>query len=276
MTTTPRLIVIGDSFSVEPMESTDHTVTWPRQVAADLGLKFMPLSQHGVSQDWCFQQLRTGFHAKDRITAEDRIIICLTHSNRYWFVQDEPNLSNMHIIGMDQYVSKEKNKAIQGFMQHIQRPQLDTLHMIMRLGWLTSYITRLGLPKPLILRCFDIDVSEAQHHQEIAWATGTLFDIQTQEFAETGTQSDQYFRGIDCRYNHITLSNHHILAKKIVDFFQQGLTVDLAEGFAQGLILRDSWRDTDFCAREFNQYRITDMHARPVWSMSRIMKRPNW
>ena len=112
MTTTPRLIMIGDSFSVEPMESTDTTITWPRQVAADLGLKLMPLSQHGVSQDWCFHQLRAGFHSVNQITAEDRIVICLTHPNRYWFVQDEPNLSNMHIIGMEQYVSKEKNKGL--------------------------------------------------------------------------------------------------------------------------------------------------------------------
>lgn len=276
MTMPARLIMIGDSFSVDPMESTDHTVIWPRQVAADLGLKYMPLSQHGVSQDWCFQQLRAGFHAEDAITAEDRIIICLTHPNRFWFVQDEPNLSNMHIIGMDQYVSKEKNKAIQGFMQHIQRPQLDTLHMMMRLGWLISYVTRLGLPRPLIMRCFDIDVSEAQHHKEIAWAKGFLFDIQHREFSEPGTQSDQYFRGVDCRYNHLTLSNHRILAKKIVDFFQQGITVDLTEGFVQGLVLKDSWRDTDFCTREFNQYRIADMLARPVWSMSKISKRPGW
>jgi len=263
--TKPRLIVVGDSFSVEPMEKEDSTPTWPRRVAKQLGLELMNLSQHGVAQDWCFQQLRAGFHAKDAITDQDRIIVVLTHPNRFWFLQDQPNLSNSHIIGMKQYVSKEQDRAIQGFLNYIQRPELDTLHMVMRLGWLAGYVSRLGLPKPLMIRAFGMNVQEAETHSELDWARGTLFDIQANEFVSgDDTSTHEYFRGIDCRYNHLSLRNHHVITDKVVDYFENREPLDLTTGFHKGFIEKDSLTDPEFCDKEFNLYRIKDMMLRPV------------
>ena len=200
--TQSRLIMVGDSFSVEPMEAEDTTQTWPRMAADRMGLSLWNLSQHGVAQDWCFQQLRAGFHSENAITAQDRIIVVLTHPNRFWFLEKYPNLSNSHIIGMENHVSKEQNRAIQGFLQHIQRPELDTLHMVFRLGWLAGYVARLQLAPPLIIRAFGMNVQEAETHAGMSWATGTLFDIQANEFQDPETTTHDYFRGVDCRYNH--------------------------------------------------------------------------
>jgi hypothetical protein len=262
--TNPRLILVGDSFSVDPMEQEDKTMTWARETAERLGLSLMNLSQHGVAQDWCFQQLRTGFHALDSITAQDRIIVVLTHPNRFWFLEKHPNLSNSHIIGMEQYVSKEQNRAIQGFFQHIQRPELDTLHMVMRLGWLAGHIVRLKFPQVLVIRAFGMNVQEAELYKELSWAQGTLFDIQADEFQILETTTYDYFRGVDCRYNHLSLRNHKIMANKVVDYFENNVPLDLSTGFHKGFIEPKSKLDPEFCAKEFNLYRLEDMRVRPA------------
>lgn len=263
MTTRPRLIVVGDSFSVEPAHIEDATLTWARQVAQQLDFQLMNFSQHGVAQDWCFQQLRAGFHAEDAITAEDRIIVCLTHPNRFWFLQDQPTLSNSHIIGLDQYISKDQNRAIQGFMQHIQRPELDTLQMVMRLGWLAACVSRLALAKPLMIRGFAMNVQEAEQYPELSWAQGTLFDMQADEFWDNKTHTHEYFRGLDCRYNHMTLSNHQLLSDKIVDHFKNHSSLDLTQGFIKGNIEPQSKQDLEFCSREFNLHMLKEMQTRP-------------
>lgn len=262
--TLPRLIIVGDSFSVAPMEAEDATETWPQQAADRLGLELWNLSQHGVAQDWCFQQLRAGFHALDGITDQDRIIVVLTHPNRFWFLEKYPNLSNSHILGIDKYVSKEQNRAIQGFMQHIQRPQLDTLQMVMRLGWLAGQVARLKLPPPLMIRAFGMNVQEAAAYPEMYWSQGTLFDIQTDEFQNPETTTHDYFRGVDCRYNHLSLRNHKIMADKVVDYFKNNVPLDLSTGFHKGFIEPKSKLDPEFCAEEFNCYRLKEMLLRPA------------
>lgn len=262
--TKPRLIVVGDSFSVEPMEKEDAAMTWPREAADRLGLELWNLSQHGVAQDWCFQQLRAGFHALDAITAQDRIIVVLTHPNRFWFLEKYPNLSNSHIIGMEQHVSKEQNRAIQGFMQYIQRPELDTLHMVFRLGWLAGYVAKLNLPPPLMIRAFGMNIQEAETHAGMSWAQGTLFDIQANEFQDPETTTHDYFRGVDCRYNHLSLRNHKIMADKVVDYFENSEALDLSTGFHKGFIEPKSKLDPEFCSKEFNLYRLEDMRIRPA------------
>jgi len=262
--TQPRLIIVGDSFSVAPMETQDTTLTWPQLAADRLGLELMNLSQHGVAQDWCFQQLRSGFNAEDAITAQDRIIVILTHPNRFWFLEEYPNLSNSHIIGLDKYVTKEQNRAIQGFMQHIQRPQLDTLQMIMRLGWLASYVITRSLPNPLMIRAFGMNIQEAEEYEVMSWARGTLFDIQANEFWSNTQSTHEYFKGVDCRYNHLSLRNHSIMADKVIDHFKNSSPLDLTTGFHKAFIQQNSLQDVDFCGQEFNSYRLKDMRSRPV------------
>lgn len=262
--TQPRLIVVGDSFTVDPMETQDTTMTWLRQTAERMGMTLWNFSQHGVAQDWCFQQLRPGFSsAEDAITAEDRIIVVLTHPNRFWFFQDKPNLSNSHIMSMEQHVSKDQNRAVEGFFRHIQRPELDTLQMIMRLGWLAGHVSRLGLAKPLVIRAFGMNVQEAELYPELAWAEGTLFDIQVDECWNNLELIGKYFKGVDCRYNHMSLRNHKVLADKIVDYFENNSPLNLTTGFHKEFIQANSIQDPEFCSQELNLYRLKDMQCGP-------------
>jgi hypothetical protein len=165
---------------------------------------------------------------------------------------------------MEQHVSKEQNRAIQGFMQYIQRPELDTLHMVFRLGWLAGYVAKLNLPKPLMIRAFGMNIQEAETHAGMSWAQGTLFDIQANEFQDPETTTHDYFRGVDCRYNHLSLRNHKIMADKVVDYFENSEALDLSTGFHKGFIEPKSKLDPEFCSKEFNLYRLEDMRIRPA------------
>lgn len=252
-----RLIVVGDSFSVEPYQGHDTTVTWARQVAQQLNLRLWNLSQYGVSQDWCFEQLRMGFIAEQQpITAEDRIIVMLTHPNRYWFFQDLPHLSNSLIIDVGQYLNRQQATAVHSYFEHIQRPQLDTLQMVMRLGWLAHQIDLLNLPPPLMIKCFDMDVRETAAYPQFTWAQGDLFQVQLAEFAAACGDPLTYFGGTDLRYNHLCLVNHQVLALKLINWFQHGTAVNLAEDFHRDLIQPHSQRDAKFCSEQFEDYKV--------------------
>ena len=271
----PTIYVFGDSFTVpnqiysgstphglyaSPGESWQQgqprpkTATWINLVAAALSQQHRDLdlinhSQHGVAQDFCWTQINQAISV---ITADDYVIVAVTHPNRFWYIQEHPNLSNHHIINLEQYLEKEQAQAIQLFMQHIQRPELDTLHQTNRMKSLAYEVLKRGLRRPLMINCFATDITEVAGIEELAWAQGNLFTIQAQEYLRGEDDSTNFFKGVDCRYNHLCLSNHQILADKVIAAFTEGAVVDLDQGFHQGLLKDGVLKDQEFCRRELD------------------------
>jgi len=271
----PTIYVFGDSFTVpnqiysgaslhglyaSPGESWQQgqprpkTATWINLVAAALSQQHLDLdlinhSQHGVAQDFCWTQINK---AMPVINPDDYVIVAVTHPNRFWYIHEHPNLSNHHIIHLDQYLEKEQAQAIKLFMQHIQRPELDTLHQTNRMKSLAYEVLKRGLRRPLMINCFATDITEVDSIEELAWAQGNLFTIQAQEYLRGEDDSANFFKGIDCRYNHLCLSNHRILADKVVAAFTEGAVVDLDQGFYQGLLKDGVLEDLEFCQRELD------------------------
>jgi hypothetical protein len=289
------LYIFGDSFTVPPElvvgdsqrglwaspgdtwssgKPKPKTQTWINQVAAHLStlhtnLDLINYSQHGVAQDFCWMHIN---NAIDKITPEDYVIVAVTHPNRFWYIQEHPNLSNHHIINFQQYISKEQSDAIQGFMQHIQRPELDTLHQTNRCKSLAYEVLKRGLRKPLMMNCFFTDITEVAGIDDLVWAEGNLFNIQAEEYEDGEEDSTNYFQGVDCRYNHMCMSNHKIMADKVIAAFTQEQGIDLNQGFQKALLKKDSLKDEEFCRRELDWDKMQlilaqSQKTKPKWSV---------
>ena len=251
----PLLYVIGDSFSVPP-PLEDDTKTWPRQVAINLSehlgqtVGLANNSRMGVSQDYCWEFLQNLL--ENVITADDYLIIALTHPSRFWFLERLPELSNSNIIDLDEHCSKEEAKAIEYFIRYIQRPQLDFISINNRMGYLAYQVAKKKLNRPIIIKCFDQNVAQAESWSEINWAKGNLMeDVQRWEFEDVDCDQDAgFWRGLDGRYNHMCLSNHKILADKLSESLINDTTCDLTEGFIRGLIKKNAMQDDDFILKE--------------------------
>jgi len=232
--------------------------TWINQVAATLSKQHQDLdlvnySQYGVAQDFCWHHLNSMI---DKVQPDDYIIVAVTHPNRYWFFQEHPNLSNHHILELEKYIDREQRWAIQLFMQYIQRPELDTLQQTNRMKSLAYEILKKGLRRPLMMNCFPSDISQVEGIEELMWAHGNLYSIQSLEFESGEEDSTSYFDGVDCRYNHLCLSNHYIMAEKVLKAFADDQGPDLDQGFLTNLLKKDSLDDEEFCKKELDTNKL--------------------
>ena len=251
------LYVIGDSFSVPP-KAGDTTVTWPQQVAS--GLKeqlghtviLENVSLMGSAQDYCWDVLQQLL--EHRIKEHDHIIIALTHPSRFWYLDRMPEMTNSNIIDLDSYVTKDEAQAIEYYIRYIQRPRLDLIHINNRMGYLAYQTLKKKLNRPVVIKCFSQDVDQAETWPEINWAKGILMDdVQQWEFEDVDADLEaKFWHGLDGRYNHMCLSNHKILADKLVHSLLTDTAPDLTQGFVKGLIKDNALRDDDFVLKELD------------------------
>lgn len=259
--TTTRLWVFADSFGIcDPAK--DSARIWTRQTAHRLSksighpIELFNYSLIGCSQDWT---LNSYMSFVDQIMPQDYVIIVLTSAARYWYFEDQPTLTNWNIIDLDRQVGKDRARAAELYLKHIQRPALDHLQTVSRLA-LIAYQTRIkNLRAPLMIRAFDDSVHPCTQWPDLDWAQGSLVEIQWGEYRDKDWVFEQYeangsgyFKGYDCRYNHMCLSNHDILSSRLVDYFVNKVPVDLSQGYSTDLIHTKWFDDIDFIKAELN------------------------
>ena len=155
-----KLFMVGDSFAAAPKVGDSYR-PWYIQATEKLGMNCENHSMIGVSQDWCFWKL--SMHFKE-LTADDQILVVLTHPGRFWFFDDKPQMTNPNIVNIDKELSKDQLDAVLKFMTHIQRPPLDIQQMSHRIGWLNSQIERYKLRPAHILSAFPLMVDIGYYH----------------------------------------------------------------------------------------------------------------
>lgn len=271
MNTKPTLWIVGDSFS-QPRKTFDRPTIWPEITAAllsvdlDVRVELVNESWMGVSQDYCWMYLQRWAH-ESRIQPQDYVIVVLTHPNRYWYIDDHPDLSNGHfLIDLDDHVTEDQSLAIKMYMKEIQRPRLDTIQQLNRLGWLANAVSQFKLRRPLVIKAFDFDLYEGERYTNLNIAQGNLYDLQNREFLledQTQDSTTRYFEGVDPRYNHLTLSNHKILAGLISQSLINDSQLDLTQSeFIENVFGPDTMKDLEFCANELNLEMIEVMQQK--------------
>lgn len=235
------LWIFGDSFS----RSSTEPRTWPQLLSQRLGTELVNVSLRGASPDWIIRQYLT---ALAQIDPEDPVIVLFTNPNRFWFYEDQPDLTNPAITDFAQHRNSDQARAAQSYFQYLQRPELDLQWTYYRAMAVSHETQRLNLRRPLLIQAFAQDVSAAEHFHTVAWAQGTLTDLQFREYRDRDSVMasiqrqgvDPVFRGTDCRYNHLCLLNHSVLADKLAQHFLSDQPVDLTQGFHEK-ILDEQW-----------------------------------
>lgn len=236
-----KLYIVGDSFSADSSPNT-----WPWECAQKLNLELKNLSMIGSSQDYAWHHLE---QIIPKMTAGDRLIVVLTHPGRVWYFQDRPYISNINLIDLDDHVDKEAANAIKLYVQHIQRDEIDSIHLNHRLAWLCWHTSLKKLAKPLCLVAMPQMVTDLANVQNLSISKGALSNVQNDELV-TSENMDDLWRGVDSRYNHLCIRNHKVLTEKIISFFNFGLVVDLEQGFYKHFLDVHSLSDPDFIKAE--------------------------
>jgi hypothetical protein len=263
--TTPRLFVIGDSFTVEPLNGEDKPY-WIKQAADEIEkLSGKPViisnaSMMGSSQDWVSHHIQALYNGQ--ITPDDYLVVALTHPNRFWYNEKRPDVTNPHLTDLDEFLTKEETRAVELFMRHIQRPLLDTIHLQNRLAYIAYQTRRQKLHRPVVIKCFEQQLGQCEFFPELNWANGVLMDnIQRPEFWDPDLDENAvYWRGIDPRYNHMCMSNHNILGPRLGQALHNDTALDLVNGYNAGIVQPGSLDDPEWVKREINpvtvQYNI--------------------
>ena len=265
MPTHNRLFIVGDSFSAV-LRRSDPFVNWFGQTAHLLGMGLENYSMIGVSQDWCWWKLAQ--HIK-QLTPHDQILIVATHPGRFWFFDDQPQLTNPHIVNIDKKLSPAQLGAVKSYMMYIQRPPLDIQLLSHRLGWLEAQIQLLGLRPAHVLCAFPLVVNTGHSMEEhINWldyknviiSKGTLIDNVEIPEMQQGLDEYELWKGVDCRYNHMIKSNHAVLANRVAQAVQNGTNIDLTDStdFVRGVLHKEIFEDQDFCQKEFDLLTVAE------------------
>ena len=252
------LYIIGDSFSaIEyklgnteitlPYPDYDYgaSVHWPKQLADKLNCNIVNLSACGASQDYEWHRL---YQSQNLITPEDYLIVVLTEPFRWWYLEDQPQSSRPDLLIQDTHLKHIAGMAEQ-FDRYINRETLAALNLENRLGALSYMAHTRGWRKPLIVYAMEPTVSGYRHFDNLDFANGTLAKISINEVG-IGVAHEYYnskiIKGIDPRYNHLTMSNHKILVDKLYNYFINNTAVDLTTEFLDTILSEQSLSDPDF------------------------------
>jgi len=273
--TVKRLWVFADSFGVcDPKK--DNPRVWSRQLAKRISLmlnepiELFNYSLIGCSQDWTVNSFMS---FQDQILPDDFVVIVMTSASRYWYFDDMPTLTNWNIIDLDQHVGKERARSVELYLKHIQRPALDHLQSVCRLSLIAYYAQIKGLRNPLIVKAFDDKFNPCDTWSNLDWAKGFLSAIQFAEYADQEVVVDLYnqtgsgyFKGYDCRYNHMCLSNHDILSELLAEQLVNKKVADISTGFKTQLIDKNWYKNEDFMLDELNptalKYYFENIHSK--------------
>ena len=182
------------------------------------------VAQYGVSNDYVFKHFADHY---PHILDGDYVVIQLTSSNRKWFFPDEPALSN--IVQSVGY-TPERRGAIEQYLMHLQNDQLDNIQF-------TAYIYAIQL---MIMSRPNISFLLLPGHDEVPGVIGNLTrHVCNPEIKGNPKFFYDYHNNFDPRLNHMSPGNHQVLATKILEFFKDGTTVDLTEGFYKDLYTPD-------------------------------------
>lgn len=263
------LWIFGDSFA--NLVSDSNQRQWQRQLTqrlcqhhnSEITLHVQGLP--GSSQDWALEKfLLSG----PQIQPDDHVIFIATSPSRYWYFKDMPSLSNWNIVDFDEVCDREQSRAVELYIKHIQRLELDILQCASRMALLAYETHRHARNPVLVLPVSQMTAGPADDYaDDLTWTQGNLSQVQWNEYRDPLEASRRmqknlpgYFEGVDCRYNHLCLRNHDILAEKLFDTLIHGEPLDLTQGFHQHLVAADWYEDQEFVRSELNQALVPLYH----------------
>lgn len=254
-----NIYIAGDSFSW----FYNGKVRWPLwtdQIGQHFDANIINASLNGCSQDWQWQQIKN--FVEQGMSTDDQLIVVLTNPMRFWFIEDQPQVSNAaRATNLDHVVANSDLRiSIKKFLANIWRPELALQHQRQRLSELSYWVKERQLNLPLIIPAFMTPIDPAEWPY-LKIANGNLYDdLQLKEFSNTDHQDIlDLWKGRECRYNHLCKQNHRVLAEAVINCLESNSQLDLSTlAIKTELITEENSRDPDFADRELDvdEFRI--------------------
>lgn len=208
---------------------------WMDTVAKELNATINDYSLNGSSLDYTYVKFNEIEH---QIQEYDVIITMLTPIARKWFFHDRPNLSFYPWI-MPNQATEDERKAVKYYELYLNNNIVAETNLKNFLYKLNHITHKLWLHTIIIPE--DITTGD---YSCLNFAQGSLLTISEQE--PTREFLKLYNMNPDFRINHMTKSNHDILAKKIIDNIKYQTPIDLTTDFKKDIITVDNLRDFHF------------------------------
>lgn len=234
-----RLWILGDSFASDdcPVELPGLNDQWHRVLASVLGTETVNLAVSGTSLDFTYW---TWDRAQSKIKPGDTVIVSITEPSRRWLIRDRPSFSTAARVFGGEYagmISSELIQAMHAYFRYLYHPGAEKAHLQ---NWLCS-LDRWAQSGSKILLLAAFPESEKLLRQlhgrfpNISFAVGDLVSV---SLGECHSSMRSSILENEFRINHLSFSNHAILANKIKAWYLHNEVVDLTSGFEKNFIDR--------------------------------------
>jgi len=273
----PRLYIVGDSFTAAEKQGRDQEKTWWFRLAQKLGCNgFTNFSMIGSAQEYAWYMLQVQL---DQIQPDDYLLIVATHPARRWWTVEDPTLGKVEFLKEASHIDPIIAKTAEMWERYIQRPQLDSVATLQRIGWLSAIVDKRKWRKPLLIFGFDQMIPGYDDFDNIKFSKGSLTEnVATPEIpgGHTNNAYNSLIQGIDPRYNHLCLRNHDVLLDKVYNTFANDLELDLTTEFELGILTADSLENRNFIAKELDSVKVeqrkSTIKTRNILSMFQMSK----
>lgn len=235
----------GDSY-VDPNKNSSNPV-WTAMIGEKLNCSVQNLGMCATSLDYTYMCFDSAL-----IQERDHVIIVLTDLHRRFFFLDSPETSSLHQLDN---VSSNKSNAMKHYFTFLSNPKAYTINLKNFLYRVQSLSEKKNL-KTVVFNAF---VSTVFVHEldlpNLHIVPNTLFEVSQNEISRDVARAD--FVKKDPRANHLCVSNHKILADKVVNYVTRNTPITL-NNMLTNIVTRTSYFDQKFRSEEFASFIQTD------------------
>ncbi len=237
--------VFGDSFA----HDYGKTDQWMHQVSRALNTTFQSLGVAGSSLEFTYQRFNL---ARKKIKENDIVIIALTATNRRWFFKNYPGIAATDTSPTG---NKKEIKAIELYREHLDNnreiQEVYLTDFLYNVSALTEELNLKVILLPVLYDTEDFLKAKGNQFPLLEVAKGKFVDVIVDEVhPNVLRQNEEWIKECDPRLNHLSKSNHNILANKIVDSIKNNVPVDLTTGFIKHIVTLEKLEDPVFVKDE--------------------------
>lgn len=248
------LWIFGDSFAHHYPGLEGQ---WTKQVADKLKTDIKAFALVGSTLEYTSQKFNEQRH---NIKSNDKVIIALTSHNRRWFFKDYPH-HTAKPAPMTTIISPTFDYGPTGFNDIDDALNMHELHLKnqdINNSYLFNFLYNINnfardVHTILLVSFFDVNYWTDTIKRELTnlhIPNGITLRPSIDEYTKEHLlgEADQI---ADVRVNHLCRRNHFVLAKKIIDNFEHGDSINLSAGFHKHFYNHSLLED-----REFYEYEL--------------------